>query len=496
MTNPEEVSLDPQDWEAFRKLGHQMLDDMVDYLQTIREKPVWQPVPDAVKAHFKEPLPLTGQPEAEVYEDFKQTILPYPLGNIHPRFWGWVIGTGTPLGMLAEMLTGAVSAQVGGAEHIATYVEIQVLNWLKEIMGFPPDASGLLMSGASMANFIGLTVARNAKAPVDVRMVGLQTDMPRLILYTSVEAHSCHQKNAEVLGLGRDAIRFIPVDEQYRIKIDALRDAIATDRAAGSLPFCVIGSAGTVKTGAYDDLEALADLCQEQGLWLHVDGAFGALAALTEESKPLVRGMERADSLAFDMHKWMSVPFEAACVLVKSRTAHYNTFTLTPDYLAHGDRGASGAQVWLSDYGLQLSRSFRALKIWMALKAHGVEQIGKSIQMNIDQTAYLVSLIEASPELEQMAPAPLNIVCFRYMQDGLSEAALDEINRELLLRLHESGAALVSYATIGGKYCLRMANVNHRSTYADFDVLVEKVVELGRELAGAQQQDAAEAPNG
>jgi len=485
MTEQPEHTLDPQNWEEFRQLGHQMMDDMLDYLQTLREKPVWQPIPDAVKNHFKESLPLSGSSEAAVYEDFKQTILPYPLGNTHPRFWGWVIGTGTPLGMLAELLTGAISAQVGGAEHIGTYVELQVLNWLKEIMGFPADASGILISGASMANFVGLTVARNTKAPVDIRKVGLQGDLPRMVLYTSAEAHSCHQKNAEVLGLGRDSIRFIPVDENYQIKLDALRQAIEADKAAGYLPFCVIGSAGTVKTGAYDDLNALADLCAEHNLWLHIDGAFGALVAFTAESKHLITGMERADSIAFDMHKWMSLPFEAACVLVKSRAAHYNTFTLTPDYLAHGDRGASGAKVWLTDYGLQLSRSFRALKVWMALKTHGVEQIGKSIQMNIEQTQYLVSLIERSPELERTAPAPLNIVCFRYVHSGLSPEALDVLNKELLLRLHESGVALVSNATINGRYCLRMANVNHRSSYADFDVLVEKVIELGRELAEA-----------
>lgn len=482
MTEPREYSLDPQNWEEFRQLGHQMMDDMLNYLQTLRERPVWQPVPDEVKNHFKAPLPLAGLPEAGVYAEFRQTILPYPLGNTHPRFWGWVIGTGTPLGMLAELLTGAISAQVGGAEHIGTYVELQVLDWLKEIMGFPADASGILISGASMANFLGLTVARNAKGLVDIRKEGLQGIGPRMVLYMSAEAHSCHQKNAEVLGLGRDSIRFIPVDEHYQIRLDLLREAIEQDKAAGHLPFCVIGSAGTVKTGAYDDMTALADICAEHHLWLHIDGAFGALVAFTEQSKHLINGMERADSLAFDMHKWMSLPFEAACVLIKSRTAHYNTFTLTPDYLEHGDRGASGAKVWLTDYGLQLSRSFRALKVWMALKTHGVEAIGKSIQMNIEQTAYLVSLIERAPELQRMAPAPLNIVCFRYAQSGLSPDALDRLNKELLLRLHESGVALVSNATIQGRFCLRMANVNHRSTYADFDVLAEKVIALGREL--------------
>ncbi len=486
MTEPNQFTLDPQDWDAFRQLGHQMMDDMVDHLRTLREKPVWQPIPLDIKDQFKESLPVSGMSEADVYADFKETILPYPLGNTHPRFWGWVIGTGTPLGMLAELLQGAISAQVGGGEHIGTYVELQVLDWLKQIMGFPASASGLLIGGASLANLIGFTVARNTKSPVDMRKVGLQSGQPRMVLYTSVEAHSCHQKNTETLGLGSDSIRFIPVDENYRIKIGLLRAAIEADKAAGLFPFCVIGSAGTVKTGAFDDINALADVCAEYNLWLHVDGAFGALVAFTEQSKHLISGLDRADSLAFDMHKWMSQPFEAACILVKSRDAHYNTFTLTPDYLAHGDRGASGAQVWLTDYGLQLSRSFRALKIWMALKVHGVEQIGKSIQMNIDQTRYLVSQIERSPELELMAPAPLNIVCFRYVHRGWSLEAINDLNQELLLRLHESGVALVSYATVNGQYCLRMANVNHRSVNSDFDLLVDKVLELGRELVTEQ----------
>lgn len=349
-------------------------------------------------------------------------------------------------------------------------------------MGFPDDASGILVSGASMANFCGLTVARNMKAPANIRQVGLQGIQPRMVLYTSVEAHSCHQKNAEALGLGSDSIRFIPVDENYQIKIDLLREEIVRDKAAGDLPFCVIGSAGTVKTGAFDDLTALADLCADHNLWLHIDGAFGALVAFTEQSKHLVKGMKHADSIAFDMHKWMSLPYEAACVLIKSHTAHYNSFTLTPDYLEHGVRGASGAKVWMADYGLQLSRSFRALKVWVALKAHGVEQIGKSIQMNIDQARYLVSLIDRSSELRCTAPAPLNIVCFRYVGNALSMDQLDALNKELLLRLHESGTALVSYATINGQYSLRMANVNHRSKYADFDFLIEKVIELGRGL--------------
>lgn len=482
MDNKEEFSLDPQNWDEFRQLGHQMMDDMIDYLQNIDDKPVWQPVPQEHKDFFTQPLPHDGQSEAETYEEFTENILPYPLGNIHPRFWGWVIGTGTPLGMLSELLIAAVNAQVGGAEHIGIYVELQVLNWFKEIMSFPQSASGILVSGASMANLVGLTVARNKKAAFNMRKEGLQNQSARMIAYTSTEAHSCHQKSVELLGLGHDNLRFIPVNDQYQMNIATLRNTIVKDLADGHVPFCVMATAGTVKTGAFDDLNALADLCEEYDLWLHVDGAFGALVAFTDESRHLIAGIERSDSVAFDMHKWMSIQFEAACTLIKEKDAHYNTFTLTPDYLTHGTRGASGANVWMTDYGLQLSRSFRALKIWMALKVHGAEHFGKVIQMNIEQTQYLVSLIDNADQLECTAPAPLNIVCFRYIAEGLDNEALNQLNAELLLHLHESGVAVVSNATIDGKYCLRAANVNHRSTYADFDLLIKTTIELGDQL--------------
>lgn len=484
MAHELETSFDPQDWDTFRQLGHQMLDDMTDYLQTLRDKPVWQPVPDAVKQHFQQPLPHNPTPEADVYQEFLNTILPYPMGNMHPRFWGWVMTSGTALGMLAELLTGATSVQMGGGEHGAIYVELQVLDWFKELFKYPKEASGVLVSGASTANLIGLTVARNTKAPFDIRKQGLQNSHPTMVMYVSTETHSCHQKNAELLGLGSDAIRFIPVNDRYEMDIAALRAAINADKAAGNHPFCVVGTAGTVKTGAFDDLEAIADICAAYDLWMHVDGAFGAMIAFTDDAdlKTAIAGMERADSLGFDMHKWMSIPFEAACALVRHGQAHYNTFTLTPDYLHHSARGLASAPVWLSDYGIQLSRGFRALKVWMSMKAHGASHFGKVITMNVAQARYLAQLVDDSPELERTANVPLNIVCFRYVQPGISEEGLNLLNEELLIRLQESGVAVVSNSTLQGKYSLRMCNVNHRSTYADFDLLVKTVIDLGREL--------------
>ena len=477
-----EESLDPADWEALRELGVQMVTDMLEYLRTVRERPVWQPIPEQVKANFRRPVPLEPEPASEVYQEFQQNVLPYPLGNIHPRFWGWVIGTGTPLGVLAEMLAACMNPNTGGGEQAATYVEIQVLNWCKEMMGFPVEASGLLVSGGSMANLVGLTVARNAKADYDIRRHGLSGSPSRMTLYGSQEMHSSLQKAVELLGLGSDSLRKIPVNAEFQVDLEQLRSTLREDRQQGYRPICIIGNAGTVNTGAVDDLNSLADICQEENLWFHVDGAFGALARLDPELKPMLNGMERADSLAFDLHKWMYMPFEVGCALVKHEEAHRRAFSLTPDYLVHAERGMASGEVWLSDYGVQLSRGFRALKVWMSMKEHGILKYGRMVKQNVEQANYLAELVDAAPELERLAPAPLNIVCFRFISEGMSEEAVNDFNRELLIRLQESGSAAPSYTTLNGKYAIRAAITNHRSRREDFDLLIQEVIRIGNEM--------------
>jgi len=478
----QEETLDPQDWDAMRALGHRMVDDMMTFLQTVRERPVWQPIPGEVKARFDEPLPKEPQPPEEVYQSFKKDILPNPMGNIHPRFWGWVMGNGTPLGMLAEMLAAGMNPNMGGGDHVANYVESEVINWCKEMMGFPAGASGLLVSGGSMANLVGLTVARNHLAGFDVRQEGLRAGQRQMVLYGSAEMHSSLEKAAELLGLGNQALRKIAVNDQYQIDIPSLKEAIAADRKAGLQPFCVIGNAGTVNTGALDDLEALAEICRQERLWYHVDGAFGALARLSPALSPLVAGLEKADSLAFDLHKWMYLPFEAGCILVRREEDHRRAFSLTPDYLTHAERGLAGGSHWFSEYGVQLTRGFRALKVWMSIKEHGIEKYGRLILQNVHQARYLARLVDGSTELERLAPAPLNIVCFRYRAPGYSEEALNRLNQELLIRLYESGKAAPSYTTLGGKYALRAAITNHRSRREDFDILIHQVKRLGQDL--------------
>ena len=486
MDSPEleaEISLDPQDWAAMRELGHRMVDDMMTYLETVRERAVWQPIPAEVKAQFKQPAPAEAEGAAQAYAEFKEQILPYPLGNIHPRFWGWVIGTGTPLGVLAEMLAATMNPNVGGGEHIANYVEAQVLDWCKQMLGYPMEASGLLVSGGSMANLVGLTVARNTMAGFNIREQGLQAAPRKLVLYGSVEMHSSVQKAVELLGLGNEALRKIPVNADFEIDIAALEAAIAADKAAGYQPFCIVGNAGTVNTGAIDDLSQLADICHREGLWYHVDGAFGALAALSPTLRPRLAGMERADSLAFDLHKWMYMPYEVGCTLVRNAEAHRRAFSLTPAYLTHGDRGMAAGSLWFSDYGIQLSRGFRALKVWMSIKEHGLDRYARMIEQNVAQCRYLTALVEATPELELLAPTALNIVCFRFVAPNLNDEQLNALNQELLTQLQEAGIAGPSSTTLNGRFAIRVANTNQRSRREDFDILVREVLRLGRMLA-------------
>ncbi len=482
-----EESLDPDDWNAMRELGHRMVDEMFGYMQSVRERPAWQPAPDGVKAQFNESVPENPQPVDEIYEDFLENIEPYPIGNSHPRFWGWVFGTGTPFGALAEFLAAAMNTNEGDLDHhSANHVEKQVLNWFKEMLGFPKSASGLLTSGCSAANLIGLTVARNAMAKYDLRQEGVNATSYKMVLYASEEIHSSIQKAVEILGLGSKALRRLPVNEEFEIDLAALKDAIARDRLKGYQPFCVVGAAGTINTGAIDDLNSLADICEQEGLWLHVDGAFGAWAALVPGVKDKVRGMERADSLAFDMHKWMYMQYEIGCILVRDRDVHHKTFNLRPDYLARveGGRGMTGGDLpWLTEYGYQLSRNFRALKAWMSIKEHGSKKYGRLIKQNIEQVQYLVELIEAAPELELMAPVPLNVVCFRYIKLDMDNPALDELNQHILVELQESGIAVLSGTRIGGKFVLHAAHTNHRSRGGDFKILVAEVIRLGKQLS-------------
>lgn len=484
-----EETLDPTDWSATRALGQRMMDDALAYLEGVRERPVWTPIPAGARAFLaaEAAAPPSGPtaPEA-LYDTFQRHILPNPMGNIHPRFWGWVIGTGSAGGALAEFLAATMNPNVGGGQQLPHELELVVLAWMKQLMGFPAGASGLLVSGCSMANLVGLTVARNAKAEVDVVAHGLTAAPRPMTLYASAEVHNSVTKGLALLGLGRDSLRLVPVDERFRIDVTALAQRVAADRAAGLHPFCVVGTAGTVNTGAIDDLSAIADFCAREDLWFHCDGAFGAVPMLSPRLKPLVAGLERADSLAFDLHKWMHVPYEAGVALVRHERAHHDSFRVPASYLTHATGGMAAADVWLSEYGVQLSRGFRALKVWWLLKEHGIEKYGRLVEQNCDQASYLAGLIDFEPELECLAPVELHIVCFRYRgTGGLDDAALDALNETLLVGLQEDGVAVPSSTELRGRFALRVCVTNHRSRREDFDLLIREVLARGRRLAAA-----------
>ncbi|HEV7591440.1 MAG TPA: pyridoxal-dependent decarboxylase [Longimicrobium sp.] len=481
MTN-QELTLDPPDWDEFRALAHRMVDDTIAHLSSLHEQPAWRQMPDDVRGSFAGPLPREGAGAEAAYRDFAERVRPYPNGNLHPRFWGWVQGNGTPLGMMAEMLAAALNPHLAGFDQAPALVEKQVIAWLAEMMGFPAGASGLLVTGGTMANVLGVAVARHAKAGFDVRAEGLQGGRPRMLLYGSGETHGWVKRCAELLGLGHASFRPIRVDGDDRVDVEAMRAAIRADRAAGHHPFCAIGTAGTVNTGATDDLRALAALCREEGLWFHVDGAFGALARLSDELAPLVAGMEEADSLGFDLHKWMYLPFECACVLVRDAEQHRAAFSITASYLAETTRGVIAGGIPFADLGVDLTRGFKALKVWMSLKAHGVDAIARLIEQNVAQARHLAGLVEADPSLELLAPVALNVVSFRYAAAGVPEERLDAINQEILLRVQEAGIAVPSGTLVRGRYAIRVANVNHRSRREDFELLARSVARIGREV--------------
>ncbi|NNM98194.1 MAG: aminotransferase class V-fold PLP-dependent enzyme [Candidatus Eremiobacteraeota bacterium] len=475
--------LDPHDWEAFRAAGHRALDDAIDFLRDVRERPAWQEMPESAKERLREALPREPSEFSEVYRTFVETILPYTGGNIHPRFFGWVQGTGTPSGAIAEMLAATMNANVGGRNHGAVYVERQVIAWSRDLFGFPPESTGVLTTGASEANLIGVLVARTRALGSEVREHGIDPQRARITGYASAATHGCVRRAFEIAGIGNEALRILPTDSRQRIDTVALVERIASDRASGSRPFLIVANAGTVDVGAIDPLDELATIARREGCHLHVDGAFGALAMLSETLRERLRGIERADSIAFDFHKWAHAPYDVGCVLVRDGEAHRATFASEGPYLTRMTRGLASATPWFTDYIPELSRSFRALKVWFTLKEQGADRIAAAIERNVEQASALGAAIDADPKLELLAPVRLNVVCFRYRPPGLDEAELDAFNDELVIRVQESGIAVVSSTSIGGKRALRACFVNHRTTEEDLGILLGGIRSLGESLA-------------
>ncbi|MFH5774190.1 pyridoxal phosphate-dependent decarboxylase family protein [Paracoccus sp. NGMCC 1.201697] len=486
---PDGESLDPVDWDGFARAAHDAVDRAILRTRNLRDCPVWRPLPDTARVALRQPLPQEPSPLTAVLDETWDHVMDHPMGNTHPRFWMWYMGASSLTGALADFLAAVDGSNLGGGAHAAAEVERQVIDWLKEIVGFPSSASGTLTSGGSAANLIGLVVARNRSAGIDLREAGIVA-LPRpLRFYASDQVHGCHQKAVEIMGLGNRALRRIPTGEDCRLDPVALAEAIAEDRAAGWQPACVIATAGTVNSGAIDPLPAIADLCAQQGLWLHVDGCIGALARLSPGHRHLLVGIERADSLALDPHKSLHVPFEAGCALVRDPVAHLGSFALHSEYLDPAARGIA-AGGWLFDYGLQTSRGFRALKVWMMLKEHGAARFGRIIGRNIDQAHRLAARIDSEPRMTRLDPVTLDIVCFRYDPGGLGPEALAELNIEIMMRLQEAGIAAFSDTTLHGQHWLRAAICNHRTTDADLDMAIAALIAIGDQLSGLEEAES------
>ncbi len=468
-----EETLDPENWDEMRDLGRRMVEDMITYQKNVRDHPVLKPLPSEVQEYLKQPAPREPLGAEKTYQEFLEKIFKHGgTFTQSPRTFGTVLASSTPFAALSDMWMSGLSGFATSPLLMASNVELQVISWFKEVFGYPKDSSGVIGSGGSMANLIGLTVGRNAKAGYSVKEEGVRE---KFTFYGSTEMHSSIQRALEQMGVGGKYLVRIPVDDEYRIDVSLLKSRVAEDRSKGYKPLCVIGNAGSTNTGSFDDLNALADYCAKEDLWFHVDGAFGAWAALSPKYKHLTDGMERADSLAFDLHKWMFLPYGIGCTLVRDRDAHYFTYATHGDYIPHEDR-------WLSDYSVELSRPFRALKAWMSLKENGFDKYGRIIEQNIEQTKYLAELIRSSPNLELLAPVPLNVVNFRYVKGGLDERQLNDLNSRIADTIIWGGNYFIFPSKVGEKVSIRVCITNHRTMRSDLEGFIDEVHRVGKAL--------------
>jgi aromatic-L-amino-acid/L-tryptophan decarboxylase len=481
------------DSDRIKALGARITALAAEHLTGMRGRAVFGPMRAEVRrALIEQPLPRQGLAPDLILERIATELMPYPMGNGHPRFFGWVNSPPAHLAALTEMLAAALNASCAGGDHAAVYLEHGVVGWLMDLVDFPRDGSyGLLVSGGSMASLTALAAARHAAARADgwdLRACGLQGDRRYLTLYASSESHGCIRKSVELLGLGSDSIRTVPVDAGFRMDAAALRTAIEADKSAGHRPFCVVASAGTVNTGAIDPIDAIAALCSEHHLWLHVDGAYGAVGILDPEATPLYRGMARADSIALDPHKWLSVPVECGAVLVRDGDALRETFSLVPPYLrTEPDKGFGGLP-WFSEFGFQQTRGFRALKLWVTMLTLGREGLAEHVMRQRALAKRLAHAVEDADDLELAAPVTLSVVCLRYVPRGWRQtragdtAALDSLNKAIVETIQEEGEAFVTHTLMNGQLAIRACVLHYATTAADIDFLVALIRRVGERL--------------
>jgi aromatic-L-amino-acid/L-tryptophan decarboxylase len=474
-----EFDLDP---EAVRELGRQAADLVAAHRKGLLARPVFGKV-GAQASFFDEPLPEEGLSQDEVLAAVRDHVLDYPFGNSHPRFFAFINATADPLGTAADYLASAMNSNCWGGDHAANHVEARVVRWIAEILGLPTTAEGILTSGGSMANFTALATARRAMAP-EVREQGM-AGTPRLVVYVSDEVHNCVDKAVDLLGIGWRQLRKIPTDERFQVRVDLLKEAILADRKAGLKPAIVVGNAGTVNTGAIDPLDELADICAQEALWFHADGAYGALASISPKLRSLFVGLERADSVAADPHKWLYVPYEAGATLVREPGRMAEAFHRPAPYLVQDPDSPVLGPVFFNDRGPELSRGFRALKVWMGLKRHGRRGYAAAVEHDVAMARFLADEVRARKDFELLAEPVLSIVGFRYRPEGAPAegADIDRLNRRIVNRLVGSGAFFLAPTILKGRTAMRVAIVNFRTREDDLVALLDEAARAGRELA-------------
>jgi glutamate/tyrosine decarboxylase-like PLP-dependent enzyme len=486
--------------EAMRELSGAVVQLVTEYFGQVRERRVFPDTSaERVESALAGPLPLQGEPLEKLLEDCR-TIIESSRHNGHPRFYGYVASPSTPAGAYADLLASALNQNVTSwrSAPAATTVEKQVVRWLGQCIGLGESAQGLLTSGGSMANLNALFIAHRSRAGAQASRKGLwKADAP-MTAYASDQVHSSIEKAADILGLGREQVRLVETDADYRLDVRALRERLESDRRAGLRPFCLVGNAGTVTTGVVDPLAEMAALAAEQDLWFHVDGAYGAPGSLDQEKRALFRGLERADSVALDAHKWLYAPVDCGCLLLKDGERARRAFAVAEvDYISvHEKTEDESFAFW--DYGVELSRRFRALKVWMMLRYYGVERVAASIAEDNRLAQYMAEQVNASDDLELLAPVALSVCCFRYVprevRDELAAAdderravldqRLNQLNTNIMHRVQRGGRAYLSNVTLRGRFALRACITNFHTTRADILRTLETVREVALRTEG------------
>ncbi len=470
--------------DELRRLGELTADAVASHRADLFARPVFGKVGSRATL-FEEKLPEEGRPFEEVLAFAREHILPYSTGNAHPRFYGFIQSSADPVGIMADFLAAGMNNNCWGGDQAAVHVEQLALRWLAEMLGFPVTAEGILVSGGSMANFTAIAAARRAMTPGNVREDGLAgPDAPRLTVYASDQVHACVDKAVDLLGIGTKQLRKIATDERFRMRMPELAAAVAADRRAGFLPAIVVGNAGTVNTGAIDPLDELADFCRRESLWYHVDGAYGALASIVPALRPLFAGMDRADSIAADPHKWLYVPYEAGATLVREPGRLSAAFRKFPEYLASDPESPFPGPAWYAERGVELSRGFKALKVWMGLKTHGRRGYEAQIENDVALAGFLAAEVDRRRDFERLAESPLSIANFRYRPADrtLSDTQLDGINRRIINALVGEGSFFLSPTVLKGRTAMRVSITNFRTQEEDLTALLDESERVGRAL--------------